>query len=294
MSISPVKDTKPSNPSISSASHLLIAILDQQLAVWHIEPAAAARRLRVEAEERLLVDSPENFVNALIDLQSRLQSDGLTDWMLHLIIDNPSRPLLWEWFPSMPFFFQQPWQLHDWAWLQIRLDLPTGADLWQDESLIVSRVLPWLTAVSDEAYRLQLHKEFEDKLRAQAEQQAKEFAGLQIDLVKRHAQERGTLEQKIGLLETQNAELKRQHAGELANYEKEIEQLRLENSENKKQYADELARQEKSLGRLNAQNAKLQKQLAKDEEAKNTENIGSGFPSFAQIFVETMKNNKKR
>lgn len=103
-------------------------------------------------------------------------------------------------------------------------------DLWQDENLIGSRVLPWLNAKSDEAYRLQLHKEFECKMRAQAEQQAKELASLQIDLGNRHAQERGSLEQKIGLLETQNAELKRQHAGELANYEKELEQLRrLEN-----------------------------------------------------------------
>lgn len=291
MSISPVEDTKPSNPSISSASHLLIAILDQQLAVWHIEPAAAARRLRVEAEEWLRVDSPENLVNALTDLQSRLQSDGLTDWMLHLIVDNPSRSLLREGFPSMAFFFQQPWQLHDWAWLQIRLGLPTGANLWQDESLIGSRVLPWLTAERDEAYRLQLHKEFEDKMRAQAEQQAKEFAGLQIDLGNRHAQERETLKQEIGLLQTQNVELQERHARELADFENEVEQLRVKNTKSAKKYADHLVKLEENSARLKAQNAELQKQLLEAEKVKNTANLGA-FGGFGQILMNEMKKNR--
>lgn len=267
----------------SSAAHLIVAILDRQLAAWHITLPNTPRRLPLEGQDRLQIMAPEGLMNAMTDLQSRLQSDGLSDWMLHLIIDATSRSQVSNSFLTMTFYFQRPWQLHDWGWLRARLDLPAAADLWQDESLIGGRLLPWLTAESDEIYRTQLRQELDDELLRQAEQHRNELHSQQhisielhksldeqrIELEKLHSRECNTLDRKIKRLQTQCINIEEQHALEITKLEKKIERLRGQNAELKEELAVQMEAN-KSPRRAMAKNPAKKPPVRKVAPAKAT------------------------
>ncbi len=217
-------------------SHLLIVILDQSIAAWYIPSSQDPRRLPIEGQNRLQVASPRSLENALADLQSRLQSDEISDWMLHLVVDANGRTQISNAFHVMAYYFQQPWQLHDWVWLKIRINFPTGTELWLDENLIGARLLPWLTAQSDEEYHARLKNELVDTLnehtrrheknliiqKRKSSELQKNFDEQKRELEDQYKRKCDSLRKKAVRLQTKITALEEQHALDVDKLKKKL------------------------------------------------------------------------
>lgn len=227
--------------TITSEPQLLLVLLDQQIAAWHIPTDGQPQRLPIEAQQRLGAPSRQSFVAALNDIQERLKGNELTDWSLHLIVDDVSRTLVSDSMADLDNFFQRPWQVLVWKWLQSRLELPSSADPWSDESLILGKLLPWLTAASDHAYRSQSQAELDARRIAVEEQQAKETDDIQQQLTKQSNDLRRKIDRLSKSHKSKQAELEEQHTVDITKLERIIERLQAQNAELK----DMLANQDK-------------------------------------------------
>lgn len=140
-------------------STIVILCLENQLAAWQLVAPCSLRRMHVQGQECLSLQSSETLVEAYADLVERLRGEGLAVGEVTWLMDKGGRELWAAGLPQLEKLPMQPivWQCLSWEWLAGRFGLSDAAP-WEALARLTGEILPWLVSTDDAAERRQMQE----------------------------------------------------------------------------------------------------------------------------------------
>lgn len=137
---------------------LVLLLVEQRMAAWLVTPGVAPKAMPIEGEpDWVSCRTPDTLVQALDDLCSRLHLGPGAEFVLELLGDDASRPLLTAALPKLaPKLGGAIWQVQRWEPLAARCGRPLQERHTPDRAWIAEQVLPLLLARDDAQARQQM------------------------------------------------------------------------------------------------------------------------------------------